>query len=84
MLSELLCSNGGIIRIPEGATYTLEDVISVIAYAATSTATSVEGAVSELKQKMADAKIPSADMVFNYIYENDIEEILGCAPKSRH
>jgi len=37
----------------------------------------VEAAVSELKRKMADAKIPSADTVFNYIYENDIEEILS-------
>ncbi len=77
MLSELLCSNGGIIRVPEGAGYTLEDTIAVIAYAATSTANSPEAAVSELKRKMPDAAIPSADTVFNYIYENDPEEILS-------
>jgi hypothetical protein len=65
MLAELLCSNGGIIKIPEGAKYTLEDVIVVIIYAATSTVNSVEAAVSELMRKMPDATIPSADTVFN-------------------
>jgi len=44
MFSELLCSNGGIIRVPEGAGYTLEETISVIIYAATSTANSPEAA----------------------------------------
>lgn len=77
MLSELLCSNDGIIKIPEGAEYRLEDVIPVISYAATSTANSIEAAASELKRKMPDATIPSADTVFNYIYENDIEDILS-------
>jgi len=77
MLSELLCSNGGIIRVPEGATYTQKDAIAVISYAATSTANSVEAAVSELKRTMPDAAIPSADTVFSYLYENEIEEILS-------
>jgi hypothetical protein len=77
MLSELLCSNGGIIKIPAGAKYTQEDAIAIINYAATSTATSVEAAVSELKRKMPNAAIPSADTVFNYIYENEIDEILS-------
>ena len=77
MFSELLCSNGGIIRIPEGAGYTLEETIPVIVYAATSTANSLEAAVAELKRKMPDAAIPSADTIFNYIYENEIEEILS-------
>lgn len=76
MLSELLCSNGGIIKIPEGAKYTREDAIAVINYAAASTANSVEAAVSELRRTMPDATIPSADTVFNYIYGNDIEDIL--------
>lgn len=31
MLSELLCSNGGIIKIPENADYTLGDVMAVVA-----------------------------------------------------
>lgn len=77
MLSELLCSNGSIIRVPEGGTYTQEDTIAVISYAATSTANSVEASVSELKRKMPDAAIPSADTVFNYIYENEIDDILS-------
>jgi len=77
MLSELLCSSGGIIKLPVGAKYTLEDVIAVISYAATSTANSLEAAVSELKRKMPDATIPSADTVFNYLYENDVEDILS-------
>jgi IS4 transposase len=37
----------------------------------------MEAAVSELKRKMPDATIPSADTVFNYIYKNDIEDILS-------
>ncbi|RZN38289.1 MAG: hypothetical protein EFT35_05060 [Methanophagales archaeon ANME-1-THS] len=77
MLSELLCGHGGIIKPPTGVKYTLEDVIAVISYAATSTATSLEAAVSELKRKMPDAALPSADTVFNYLYENDIEDILA-------
>jgi len=77
MLSELLCHNGGIIKVPEGVKYTQDDTIAVISYAATSTANSVEAAVKELKRKMPDAAIPSADTVFNYIYENKIEDILA-------
>ncbi len=42
-----------------------------------STAGSIEAAVSELKRKMPGAAIPSADTVLSYIYENDIEEILS-------
>ena len=77
MLSELLCHNGGIIKVPEGVKYTQDDTIAVISYAATSTANSVEAAVKELKRKMPDAAIPSVDTVFNYIYENKIEDILA-------
>jgi hypothetical protein len=77
MLSELLCRNDGIIKVPEGAKYTQDDTIAVISYAATSTANSIEAAVKELKRKMPDASIPSADTIFNYIYENKIEDILA-------
>ena len=49
MLSELLCSNGDIIRVGG----------DVIVHAATSTALE-EAAVAELKPKMHDAAIPSA------------------------
>ena len=64
-------SNSGVIRIPEGAIYSLEDTIAVIVYATTLTAKSPEATVSGLKQKMPNAAIPSADTVLNYIYEND-------------
>ncbi|MFZ2071810.1 MAG: hypothetical protein WAV32_09510 [Halobacteriota archaeon] len=67
MLSELFCTNGGIIKIPAEAEYSLEDTIAVINYAATSTSNSMEAAVTELKRKMPDATIPSADTIFNYI-----------------
>jgi hypothetical protein len=77
MLSELLCNNDGIIKIPENADYTLEETIAVIAYAATSTSNSIDAAASELRQKMPYAEIPSHDTVFNYIYGNDIERILA-------
>ena len=42
---------------------------------ATSTANSPEAAVAELKCKMPDAAIPSADTIFNYAYENEIGKI---------
>ena len=76
MLLDLLCTNGGIIQVPAGAKYTLEDAMSVIAYAATTTANSVEAAVSELKRKMPDVAIPSADTVFNYLYSGTSIEYL--------
>ena len=56
MFSELLCSNGGIIRVSEGAGYTPEETIPVIVHAATSTADSLDAAVAELKRKMPDAR----------------------------
>jgi len=33
--------------------------------------------VAGLKRKMPNAAIPSADTIFNYICENEIEEILS-------
>jgi len=63
MLSEILHRNGGIINVPEGAKYSQQDAINVIAYAATSTNNSVEAAATELRRKMPDASIPCADTV---------------------
>jgi hypothetical protein len=76
MLDELLTGNGGIIKLPAGASYRLEDVIAVISYAATSTANSVEAAVAELKRKQPDAVIPSADTVFKYLATNEVDDVL--------
>ena len=78
MLSELLCWNDGIIKVPEGAEYSLQDTLNVIAYAATSTSNSPEAAVKELRQKNPEASVPSADTVFNYIrIANSVEGILA-------
>jgi len=77
MLSELLRWNDGIIKVPEGAEYSLQDTLNVIAYAATSTSNSPEAAVKELRQKNPEASVPSADTVFNYIrIANSVEGIL--------
>jgi hypothetical protein len=77
MLDELLTGNGGIIKLPIGATYQLNDVIAVISYAATSTANSVEAAVAELKRKQPDAVIPSADTVFRYLATTAVDDVLS-------
>ena len=76
ILTELLTGNGGIITLPAGASYQLEDVIAVISYAATSTANSIEAAVTELKRKQPEAIIPSADTVFKYLATNEVEDVL--------
>ena len=44
---------------------------------ATSTANSPEAVVAGLKCKMPDAVIPSADTIFNHVYENEIGKILS-------
>jgi hypothetical protein len=78
MLSELLRWNGGIIAVPEGAEYSLQETLNVIAYAATSTNNSPEAAANELRQKNPEASVPSADTVLNYIKTaNGVEGILA-------
>lgn len=67
MLSEILHWNGGIIDVPEGAKYSQQDAINVIAYAATSTNNSIEAVANELRRKMPDASIPCADTVHSHI-----------------
>jgi hypothetical protein len=78
MLSEILLWNGGILNIPEGAKYSQQEAINVIAYASTSTNNSVEAAANELRRKMPGASIPCADTVHSYIKSaNSIEDILS-------
>lgn len=77
MFDELLTGNGGIIKLPAGARYQLDDVIAVIGYAATSTANSIEAAVAELKRKRPEAVIPSADTVFKYLATNEVDDVLS-------
>ena len=83
MLSELLRWNGGIIAVPEGAEYGLQDTLNVIAYAATSTSNSPEAAARELRQKNPEAAVPSADTVLNYIrIANSVEGVLPSSERS--
>ena len=78
MLSELLHWNGGIIAVPEGAEYSQQEALNVIAYAATSTNNSPEAAANELRRKMPEASVPCADTVLSYIKTaNSVEEILS-------
>ena len=78
MLSELLRWNGGIIAVPEGAKYSQQEALNVLAYAATSTNNSPEAAANELRRKMPTASVPDADTVHSYIKTaNSIEEILS-------
>ena len=67
----MLCLNGG-------AEYSQQETLNVSAYAATSTNNSVEAAANELRRKMPEASVPSADTVLSYIQTaNSIEEILS-------
>ena len=66
MLSELLHWNSGIIAVPEGAEYSQQEALNVIAYAATSTNNSPEAAANELRRKMPEGSVPCADTVLSY------------------
>ena len=78
MLSELLRWNGGIIAVPNGAKYNLQETLNVLAYAATSTNNSPEAAANELRRTNPEASVPSADTVLGYIKSaNSVEGILS-------
>jgi hypothetical protein len=66
-----------IIKLPPNAEYETEKVLNVILHAVTSPSNSLESASNDLKRKNPEAKIPSADTIFNYINHNDIEDILS-------
>ena len=77
MLSEMLCSNGGIIELPDGAKYSLQDAMNVLLYASVSCSNSTEAAATDLRRKYPKAEIPSADTVHNYMKGNNIDHILS-------
>jgi len=77
MFRELLTGNGGLITLPAGASYPLDEIMAVISYAATSTANPIEAAVAELKRKQPEAIIPSADTVFKYLATNEVDALLS-------
>jgi hypothetical protein len=73
---EILCKTN-IIKLPKGARYSLQDILTVLLYAATSTSNSSESASNDLKLRNPDKKIPSSDTINNYIKSNNIEYILS-------
>jgi len=70
-------SKHNIIKLPSNANYEFEKVLNVLLHAATSTSNSLESASNDLKRKYPEAKIPSADTIFNYLNCNKIEDILS-------
>jgi hypothetical protein len=72
-----LFSKHNIIKLPSNAAYEFEKVLNVLLHAATFTSNSLESASNDLKRKYPEAKIPSADTIFNYINCNKIEDILS-------
>jgi hypothetical protein len=79
-----LFNNHSIITLPESANYNGQDTLNLLLYAATSSTNSLESASNDLKTKNPDIKIPSADTLFNYIKENNIEDILSAFRKMNH
>jgi len=69
-------SKHNIIKLPSNAAYEFEKVLNVLLHAVTSTSDSLESASNDFKRKYPDAKIPSADTIFNYINFNKIGDIL--------
>lgn len=76
MSSELL-SIVNIITLPAEANYSYQEFVNVLLHAATSSTNSLESASNDLKSKIPDVRIPSADTIFNYIKSNSIEYILS-------
>lgn len=70
-----------IITLPESANYDCQDTLNVLLHAATSPTNSLESASNDLNEKNPDLRIPSADTIFNYIKDNNIEDILSAFRK---
>ena len=76
-VSSELFSKYDIITLPESANYECQDILNVLLHASTSSTNSLESASNDLKSKNPDLRIPSADTIFNYIKDNNIEDILS-------
>lgn len=74
-ISSELFGKYDIITLPESANYDCQDTLNVLLHAATSPTNSLESASNDLKDKNPDLRIPSAATIFNYIKDNDIEDI---------
>jgi len=76
-LSSELFSIVNIITLPAEANYSYQEFLNVLLHAATSPTNSLESASNDLRSKIPDIKIPSADTIFNYIKSNSIDYILS-------
>lgn len=74
--SEFL-SIANIITLPDEANYSYQEFLNVLLHAATSSTDSLESASNDLRSKIPNIRIPSADTIFNYIKSNSIEHILS-------
>jgi hypothetical protein len=74
--SEFL-SIANIITLPDEANYSYQEFLNVLLHAATSSTDSLESASNDLRSKIPNIRIPSADTIFNYIKPNSIENILS-------
>jgi len=70
-----------IITLPESANYGCQDILNVLLHASTFSTNSLESASNDLKSKNPDLRIPSADTIFNYIKDNNIEDTLSAFRK---
>jgi Transposase DDE domain len=74
--SELL-SIVNIITLPNDANYSYQEFLNVLLHAATSSTDSLESASNDLRSKVPEIRIPSADTIFNYIKPNSVEDVLS-------
>ena len=66
-----------IITLPDEANYSYQEFLNVLLHAATSSTDSLESASNDLRSKIPDLRIPSADTIFNYIKSNSTDYILS-------
>ena len=76
-LSSELFSTVNIITLPAEANYSYQEALNVLLHAATASTNSLESASNDLRSKIPNIRIPSADTIFNYIKHNSIDNILS-------
>ena len=76
-MSSKLFSIDNIITLPAEANYSYQEILNVLLHAATSSTNSLESASNDLRSKIPNIRIPSADTIFNYIKLNSIDNILS-------
>jgi len=76
-LSSELFNIVNIITLPAEANYSYQEFLNVLLHAATSSTDSLESASNDLRSKIPNIRVPSADTIFNYIKINSIDNILS-------